>query len=194
MALQLQRKLYVSNGDIIHRHLAIVAESLLADITGTRLNDADIQELRNYLFSVESWNKYELILFTATVGQLREPLIISFGNALIKNVKDQSVITLYEELIESCFSNIVLTLLRKNNVDEATHFLNALPTMISNSTHFEIINRIHYLDGLIHIGRHETAQGLAIAQQAIEIIAVLGSKTVASDYQNYLGTVLAVYK
>lgn len=186
-----QRLLFSKTSAEIHNHLSIIAESMIADLTGTKLNILDAQTLRNYLFSVESWNKYELILFSSTVGQLPESLIISFGDALVKNVKNKSVLTLFEDLIESSFSNIVFILLQKDKILAATHFLTELDSLLSNSTHFDAINKLHYLNGLIKIANHDKENGVALATQAVEIITILGDSNVAADYRNYLESFLA---
>lgn len=173
-----------------HQHLAIIAEAFLNDLTQTQLSHSALNVLRDYLFTVESWHDYEILLFTATSLQLPAQTAIEFGKVLIKNT---NVLMLQKdelEMIFAAFFNLVLKLVKEHSTFDYHLFLSYARTIAEQTADYNYQNKFNFLDGVMQILHGDVATGTQLSQHAIAIMREFNDATSANNHQRYLNSFL----
>ena len=139
-----------------------------------------MDEIQDYLFSVEEWKSYELILIGNLYLFIDTPLLHRMGQEILgTSAKAKS----NRILVTITLLNIFEVCLQRRDLEIAAYYKEKLPELIKNETYLYERNLYHFLLGLYEYELGEKAQGKEKMQQAIQIYQWLGCENLAENYQ-----------
>ena len=142
-----------------------------------------IDEVADYLFMVEQWKIYELILIGNLYLFFDIPLLDKMGKEIMGTAidrgkaKDVEIITLL---------NIFETCIHRENLEAARFYMDNIPQLIEDEILLYERNLYHFLVGLFNYKNGDKAGGKAIMDQAIQIYEWLGCRNLADNYKKDL--------
>lgn len=180
-----QKEKYEKNPSVYQYHLnMILAQSFICKC------DSDISfpkeyvdEVADYLFMVEEWKIYELILIGNLYLFIDIPLLHKMGQEIMKKTvrtgenKNLALITLL---------NIFETCLHRDDLEVAAYYMENLPSLLEDETLLYERNLYHFLLGLFLYKQGEKKHGKEIMEQAIQIYDWLDCKNLANNYRKDL--------
>ena len=150
-----------------------------------------IDEVADYLFMVEEWKTYELILIGNIYLFFDIPVLHRMGMEIMKRTQVRgttrtvAIITLL---------NIFETCLHRGALEEAGYYKDNIPSWIKDETRLYERNLYHFLVGLYEYKMGEAEPGIEKMRQAIQIYEWLGCKNLAENYKKdmreYTGTTI----
>ena len=142
-----------------------------------------IDEVADYLFMVEQWKIYELILIGNLYLFFDIPLLHKMGKEIMGAAIDRGrakgveIITLL---------NIFETCIHREDLETAGFYMDNIPQLIEDETLLYERNLYHFLVGLFNYKNGDKAGGKAIMDQAILIYEWLGCRNLADNYKKDL--------
>lgn len=199
-------KHYVSNRDIIglknllifqiekgakqknfHNLNTILIKIRLQDLSEeSYYNKKDISYLIDYLFSVEYWGYYELLLFSNTLDVLPHQTFMLLSKEMIRRSDFYKEIPNNRRLISTMILNAFITCIERDELIDALYFEKQL-----NSCHFietEIYERLvfKYAKSLFDLKKNNNQLSLLEMKKCIAAMKLSGSYKIAKTFEEHL--------
>ena len=142
---------------------------------------AYMDEATDYLFSVEEWKIYELILIGNLYLFMDIPLLDRMGREIVANYSRNRANT---GLVTVTLLNIWETCLHRNELKTAEFYRSSILPLIKDETKLYERNLYRFLLGLHHFKSGERARGEEEMNQAIQIYEWLGCRHLARNYRD----------
>ena len=139
-----------------------------------------MDEVTDYLFTVEEWKIYELILIGNLYLFIDLPLLDQMGREIVNNYSRNGA---NKGLVCVTLLNILETCLHRNELATASYYLDCIRPLLSDETMLYERNLYLFLSGLSRFLRGETASGKEEMNRAIQIYEWLGCDHLASNYR-----------
>ena len=188
-----QKEKFQENPTVYQYHLnMILAQSFISKCDSQIPFPKEyIDEVADYLFMVEEWKTYELILIGNIYLFFDIPVLHRMGMEIMKrtqvrgSTRTVAIITLL---------NIFETCLHRGALEEAGYYKDNIPSWIKDETRLYERNLYHFLLGLYEYKMGESEPGIEKMRQAIQIYEWLGCKNLAENYKKdmreYTGTTI----
>lgn len=188
-----QKEKFQENPTVYQYHLnMILAQSFISKCDPQiHFPKEYIDEVADYLFMVEEWKTYELILIGNIYLFFDIPVLHRMGIEIMKRTQVRgttravAIITLL---------NIFETCLHRGALEEAGYYKDNIPSWIKDETRLYERNLYHFLLGLYEYKMGESEPGIEKMRQAIQIYEWLGCKNLAENYKKdmreYTGTTI----
>ncbi len=180
-----QKEKFQNNPSVYQYHLnMILAQSFICKCDESIPFPKEyMDEVTDYLFSVEEWKIYELILIGNLYLFMDIPLLHRMGQEIVKNY-DKSRAN--KGLVIITLMNIWETCIHRDALDVADFYKNAILPLIADETMLYERNLYHFLHGLSDYKRGEKELGKSMMNQAIQIYEWLGCDNLARNYKDDL--------
>lgn len=139
-----------------------------------------MDEVSDYLFCVEEWSYYELILIGNLYLFMDIDLLHRMGQEIIGRCYGKRA---SKSLIRIVLLNIFETCVQRNELTVAAYYRDILPPLLENETLLYERNIYHFLAGLLHFKSGERTAGLEQMEQSIQIYRWLRCDNLADNYQ-----------
>nr|WP_267473825.1 Rgg/GadR/MutR family transcriptional regulator [Lacticaseibacillus rhamnosus] len=106
--------------------ILIMVNAMIADMTGETLSQADIDVLTDYLFHVDGWTRFELLLFGNTISALPLRTVNQLARELAAQVNVAWEIHQNFQLIINLLYNVVIVNLSARDLTTARHYLRVM--------------------------------------------------------------------
>jgi Rgg/GadR/MutR family transcriptional activator len=176
-----QKEKFENNPSVYQYHLnMILAQSFICKCDESIPFPKEyMNEVTDYLFSVEEWKIYELILIGNLYLFMDIPLLHRMGQEIVKNY-DKSRAN--KGLVIITLMNIWETCIHRDALDVADFYKDAILPLIADETMLYERNLYHFLHGLSDYKRGEKELGKSMMNQAIQIYEWLGCDNLARNY------------
>ena len=138
-----------------------------------------IDEVTDYLFTVEEWKIYELILIGNLYLFMDIPLLHKMGQEIITNHSRNKA---NKGLVLITLLNIWETCIHRNELEIAAYYKDNILPLLANETLLYERNLYLFLSGLYHYKQGEKESGIKEMDQAIKIYEWLGCTNLARNY------------
>ncbi|WP_042224199.1 helix-turn-helix domain-containing protein [Oceanobacillus manasiensis] len=172
-----------------------VYESLVdAEYQGEDVQETDIRLLADYLFRVEVWGYYELMLYNGTLLLLEADMVIMLSRtAYEKSARFRGYPKIHDAITAVLFNTIIYLCGPVNRFHEAFTYQNEFSEFISYLEEVAIpesnlVDRVHILQlkGTYEIRTGNKEEGIVKMKKAIQLLRNLDSTKLAHNIEEYL--------
>lgn len=176
-----QKEKYEKKPSVYQYHLnMILAQSFICKCDDSVPFPAEyLDEVSDYLFSVEEWKIYELILIGNLYLFMDIPLLHKMGQEIMRNHSRNGA---NKGLVLITLLNIWETCLHRNALETAAYYKDSILPLLADETRLYERNLYHFLLGLYHYKCGEQEAGKEEMDQAIQIYEWLGCRNLARNY------------
>ena len=164
-----QKILLKQYSDSRFEHNLIIISQYINLLNGLPFEPHKIKKITDYLYRVEEWGEYELVLFGNSLNFIPIEKIYNLSKIAINRSAIFSKSPKHVNELSIIIGNIIHTLI------ENEHFDN-----------FAEINRINFYKGIYLLVQGNYDKGLSISQQAISILNQMRRPDLAREYKDFL--------
>lgn len=191
--LDVEQKLFEETNINYHKYNAIMIAVTIKDIDD---NFSVVEYVPNvlvdYLLDCDYWSTYKISLFGNTLTLFPKDLLHVLLKETEKRVAEYRVMNRnYRELIR-LIENACIIFLRRKEVDQVTHLLNLLSTMIRPSYYFEKIRQT-FINDIVILALEDSEKGEKKAKQTIEVMRFFDEQF-ADNHMLELQALLKIYR
>lgn len=172
---------------IFHKLNSICIKGFLLNlnVVDYNISSAENNFLTNYLFSVEVWSKYEVLLFSNSISFLSTESIIILTKEMTKSKVFHKNHDSYNRILIQVLINASIVLMEKDYLKEVNFLLKMIDDIITDETFLYEKNVLLFLRGMYQFNTGNTDAAIIKMKQAIEIFEKLDSISIAENYNNY---------
>lgn len=176
-----QKEKFEKNPSVYLYHLnMILAQSFICKCDDTvPFPEKYLDEATDYLFTVEEWKVYELILIGNLYLFIDIPLLHKMGQEILRNYSRNGA---NKGLVIITLLNIWETCIHRDTLKIAAYYKDNILPLIADETLLYERNLYHFLSGLYHFKSGEKESGKKEMEQAIQIYEWLGCDNLARNY------------
>lgn len=169
----------------------ILLKIRLQDLSGEAYyNQKDLDDLTDYLFSVEYWGNYELLIFSNTLDVLKHDVFLVLAREMSRRSDFYKEIPNNRRLISSMLLNGYITCVERGKFLDALYFEKQLKQCFFIET--EIYERLIFLyaQNLYHYRKTGSKFAIIEMKKCIGAMKLAGSDHVAQIYEKHLKNIL----
>ncbi|EMB82897.1 Rgg/GadR/MutR family transcriptional regulator [Streptococcus mutans] len=190
-AVLIKQQENLKEGRIFHHLNVILVKIRLQDLSGeTYYSKADLDYLTNYLFKVEYWGFYELLLFTNTIDVFKHETFMVLSREMMRRSDFYKEIPRNRRLISRMALNSFITCIERDKLIDALYFEKQLSICHFDET--EIYERLvfHYAQNLFAYKKYKTTFAIIEMKKSVAAMKLAGSLHIAEIYENHLQKIL----
>ncbi|HEP1809576.1 TPA: helix-turn-helix domain-containing protein [Streptococcus suis] len=169
----------------------ILVKIRLQDLSGENYySNKDLNYLTDYLFSVEYWGNYELLIFINTLDVLNHDTFMILSREMARRSDFYRGIPTNRRLISTMLLNGFIACIERKKMIDALYFEKQLQHCFFIET--EIFERLvfHYARNLYLHQKTGTQSAIIEMRKCIGAMKLAGSDQLAKTYENYLNKLL----
>ncbi len=169
----------------------ILIKIKLQDLSGENyFSEQDINYLTDYLFSVENWGNYELLLFANSLNTLKHKTFMVLSKEMIKRASFYKEIPNNRRIISTMLLNSYITCIERNEFIDALYFEKQLKDCFFIET--ELYERLvfHYAKQLYQFKKNKNNLSIIEMRKCIAFMKLADSYQLAETFENYLEKIL----
>lgn len=169
----------------------ILVKIRLQDLSGEKFyTDKDIQILTDYLFKVEYWGEYELLLFSNTLDVLNHNTFMALSREMIHRSDFYKDLPNNRRLIASMMLNAYITCISQEYFLDATYFEKELKNCFF--TEVEVFERLifKYASYLYQYKKNNDKMSIVEMRKCIATLKLVSSNRLAKLYEDHLDKIL----
>lgn len=174
-----------------HHINTILVKIRLQDLSGEKYySKTDLNDLTDYLFSVEYWGYYELLIFMNTLDVLEHDVFMVLAREMARRSDFYKEIPNNRRLISTMLLNSYITCIEKQKFMDALYFEKQLKQCFFIET--EIYERLIFLYAQNLYSYQKNGNKIAIIEmkKCIGAIKLAGSNYLAKIYEGHLKKIL----
>lgn len=175
-----------------HQINMILLKIRLQDLSGENYYDKkDLDDLTDYLFSVEYWGYYELLIFMNTLDVLNHDVFMVLAREMSRRSDFYKEIPNNRRLISTMLLNAYITCIEREKFIDALYFEKLLNQCFFIET--EIYERLvfKYAQNLYLYKKERNSNAVTEMKNCITAIQLAGSNSLAKTYEGHLKKNLA---
>jgi len=178
-----KRLIQMEDGSKLQQELniLIIKSSLMAFDEEISITESEIGMLSDYLFSIEDWSYYELILYSTTMHVLSLELINTLSKETLLRSSFYKSINKNRELVIAVMINTIIVLTNNKILDRAIYFKNELEALLTETDIFDKILLL-FVTGAIDFYNGKEESGKQRMKDAIDIFNKVESYHLAETY------------
>lgn len=122
---------YEHTAKVVYLHYSCVAHFLAHSYLPLPHPEKQLNVIRDYLFQVETWNYYELVLFNNSMDFLPNDFVDLVYQRVKVKMKNLKKLRRYKNELFSLISNILVIRIQSRNVADSKHYWNELNLNLS---------------------------------------------------------------
>lgn len=146
--------------------------------------DEELLQLTDYLFNVEKWGYYEIILLGNCVRTINYNSYFLLTKEMIKNHIYSSLNKTNKRLVTQLAINCLIISIDKNKFSDCTYLISEIEKLLNNELNFYEQTVFLYATGYFEY-KFELENGSKKAEQAIQIFEFLGENQMKSQYEEH---------
>lgn len=147
-------------------------------------SDEELLQLTDYLFNVEKWGYYEIILLGNCVRTINYNSYFLLTKEMIKNYIYSSLNKTNKRLVTQLAINCLIISIDKNKFSDCTYLISEIEKLLNNELNFYEQTVFLYATGYFE-HKLELENGAKKAEQAIQIFEFLGENQMKSQYEEH---------
>lgn len=174
------------SNNIRHKHNVILLKAYIDKFSNTSLNQHEIQEIIQYILSVDECGRYEISLFGNFVGFMS----LDMRHNLVKIINRKSQLFYSDKNYIEIFSRILLNVcyadLMDKNFNVAIEVIDIIEKYLNYTELYYEKNQCKFFKGLYLIGTQNRDEGEKLCKKCIEIFYFMNDISKAIEYQKVL--------
>ncbi|RIJ67979.1 helix-turn-helix domain-containing protein [Rummeliibacillus sp. POC4] len=191
-------KKYEENSDIFLRHLYILCISMENDLDVNKIDKEYIQEITDYLLSIDDWCYYELVVLNNFLFLLPPAAAILMSKNLLKYAEKYKELNSDTKVLSYLLFNLLELSIKNNEFESAKLLLNATKTYTTKKTEFFELTLSLFYEGIMNIIDDSVMEGIGKCNKSLDIFKTLGNEyfytKLKEDLDNLLKKKLASNK
>lgn len=172
-------------GNYCHYHNQLLIKLHINKLLNIENDKRDIKKIVDYLYSVEDWGRYELMIF----GNFSIFFSHDRINEFISRIDKKSYLFSNSKSFLEQIGRIMLNVIRKDLEEEqyrsASILIDKLEKMLKDTPLFYERLKVNYYKGILMIKNGHVNLGKAKVEQAIDFLIFIGEVERAHDYKKY---------
>ncbi len=146
----------------------------------------DLTDLTDYLFSVEYWGYYELLLFANTSDVLNHETLMVLAKEMVRRSDFYKEIPNNRRMISTMLLNVYITCIERGELIDALYFEKQLNQCFFIET--EIYERLvfQYAQNYYQYKKEGSNQSIIEMKKCIDAMKLAGSEHIAKTYEAHL--------
>ena len=174
------------SNNIRHKHNVILLKAYIDKFSNTPLNQHEIQEIIQYILSVDECGRYEISLFGNFVGFMS----LDMRHNLVKIINRKSQLFYSDKNYIEIFSRILLNVcyadLMDKNFNVAIEVIDIIEKHLNYTELYYEKNQCKFFKGLYLIGTQNKDEGEKLCKKSIEIFYFMNDISKAIEHQKVL--------
>ena len=170
-----------------HHINTILLKIRLQDLSGeSYYTQQDLTDLTDYLFSVEYWGYYELLIFANTLDVLNHETLMVLAKEMSRRSDFYKEIPNNRRMISTMLLNVYITCIEREELIDALYFEKQLNQCFFIET--EIYERLvfQYAQNYYQYKKEGSNQSIIEMKRCIDAMKLVGSKNIAKTYEAHL--------
>lgn len=184
------RKKYEENGDIFLRHLYILCYCMENDLDVNKIEKEYIEEITDYLLSIDDWCYYELVVLNNFLFLLSPSSALLMSKNLLKYADKYKELNSDTKILSFLLFNLLELSIKNNDFESAKMLLKATKTYTTKKTEFFEVTLSLFYEGMIDIIDDSTIEGIEKCYKSLDIIKTLGNEYFYTKLKEDLDTLL----
>lgn len=151
----------------------------------------EVELLIDYLFSIEDWTYYEIVLFGNSISAMPIQTIIVLSEELFYKTKTFHTNDKHLKLVLRILLNASLICLLSDETAKSLHFQTYISELIHSETYLYEKNLLMFSHGLYLLKTNQISEGTKKVETALEICRVLNSHKLVESYSTYYHEIMA---
>ena len=182
-----QKILLKQYSDSRFEHNLIIISQYINLLNGLPFEPHKIKKITDYLYRVEEWGEYELVLFGNSLNFIPIEKMYNLSKIAINRSAMFSKSPKHVNELSIIIGNIIHTLIENEHFDGLNNLFIQAENLLSGPDSFAEINRINFYKGIYLLIQGNYDKGLSISQQAISILNQMRRPDLAREYKDFLG-------
>ena len=183
-------RIYQESGDIFYKHLYILCHCIESDFNILNIKKGYIDELADYLLSVDEWCYFELVLFNNFLFIFEPTTALLISENLIKRAIQYKDLKTDSKILSFLLFNLLSISLKIGDIENSKQILNTAKRYFDESTNFFEQTLMLYYEGFIEIKMNQTREGNKKCNDALSIFRILGHNNFYNSYKNDMDNIL----
>lgn len=178
--------------NIAYKLSSIMIKSIAYDLDkNILLTQKDIDFFVDYLFKIDNWNLFEIILFGNSMHILKKETAIILSKEMLKKTflyLDNKKVK--EELLRVIINTIIFCL-EKKELDSVPLFIMSVEKILEdNTTYYFEKTKLHYLKGIYNLLTNNTENGKKMCEEALSVMKLLDKKSLSYNHEHYMNEII----
>ena len=169
---------------------SIMAESKMLNLQRKEIDKKKREYLANYLFNVELWGNYELVIYANSLTIFPPETVIALSKEVVKKTSMYKLV--HKNFVQTLaiLINTTIVCLETNLLNDALYFILTLENMHMAENLFYERTLLVFLKGIYEIKKGNVEAGEELSRKAITTMYTIGSEDLAISHEEYLENTL----
>ncbi|HFI0685712.1 TPA: Rgg/GadR/MutR family transcriptional regulator, partial [Streptococcus suis] len=149
-------------------------------------SDEEILQLTDYLFKIEKWGYYEIILLGNCVRTIKYESFFLLTKEMLKNYIYSSLNKTNKKLVTQLSINCLISSIDAKQFEKCKYLIQEITQLLANELNYYEQTVFLYAQGYFEF-QNDIETGKYKMQQAIQVFEILGEKAIHKHYlEHYL--------
>lgn len=145
---------------------------------------SEIEDLTDYLFKVENWGYYEIILLANCIRTIQYNTAFLLTKEMLKNYIYSTLNKTNKRLVTQLAINCLIVSIDKKEFQNCTFLIEEIEKLLKNELNYYEQTVFLYTTGYFEF-EIKNKSGIEKMQQALKVFEVLGEDSIKSQYQQH---------
>ncbi|MFL2099478.1 helix-turn-helix domain-containing protein [Desemzia sp. FAM 23991] len=169
---------------------SIMAEAKMLNLQRKEIDKKKREYLANYLFNVELWGNYELVIYANALTVFPPETVIALSKEVVKKTSMYKLVNKNFVQTLGILINTTIVCLESNLLNDALYFILTLENMHMAENLFYERTLLVFFKGIYEIKKGNIEAGEELSRKAITTMYTIGSEDLAISYEEYLESML----
>ncbi|HFI0616888.1 TPA: helix-turn-helix domain-containing protein [Streptococcus suis] len=172
---------------ILNQHERTMVKSILHTLDSNIIpSDEEILQLTDYLFKIEKWGYYEIILLGNCVRTIKYESFFLLTKEMLKNYIYSSLNKTNKKLVIQLSINCLISSIDAKQFEKCKYLIQEITQLLANELNYYEQTVFLYAQGYFEF-QNDIETGKYKMQQAIQVFEILGEKAIHKHYlEHYL--------
>lgn len=169
---------------------SIMAEAKMLNLQKKEIDKKKREHLANYLFNVELWGNYELVVYANSLTIFPPETVIALSKEVVKKTSMYKLV--HKNFVQTLaiLINTTIVCLESNLLNDALYFILTLENMHMAEKLFYERTLLIFLKGIYEIKKGNIEIGEELSRKAVITMYTIGSEDLAISHEEYLESML----
>ena len=148
-------------------------------------SDEELLQLTDYLFKVEKWGYYEIIIFGNCARTINYNSYFLLTKELLKNYIYSSLNKTNKRMVTQLAINCLILSIDEEKFSNCSYLISKIKTLLDNELNFYEQTVFLYATGYFEFKRYQSTSGIEKMKQAIQVFDILGEDKLKLHYTDH---------
>lgn len=171
---------------------SIIIASLLENLTKEkRVTESMRNEVSEYLFEVENWRSYEVLLFGNCIHILKLSMLKMITGELLKSPILSVQTSKNRQMKIQLLYNVALKMIEADEVQFTKQLINEIKSSLENDESLLLDRlRVHYLEGYLNYHCGERAEGIRLMKETLDTLDIFDCQNLKRNFNSHFNKII----